>query len=131
MTGTPYGDRPSPSKLYRDPEHGIIMGVAAGIADYFGISRTTVRIVMVLALVFFTLPTFFGYLIAAFAVKPKPDGLYTSSEDEEFWRRTRVDPKRTVADIQQKFRTVERRIRQAEAYVTSSEFKLKRDFKEL
>jgi hypothetical protein len=36
-----------------------------------------------------------------------------------------------VSDISQKFREIERRIRAAEAHVTSSEFKLKGDFRDL
>jgi phage shock protein C len=64
-------------------------------------------------------------------LKAKPAGLYASPEEEDFWRRTRMDPGRTVADIGQKFREIERRIRAAEVHVTSSEFKLKRDFREL
>ncbi|MAF47762.1 MAG: envelope stress response membrane protein PspC [Rhodospirillales bacterium] len=125
------GHRQSPNHLYRDPENGMIMGVCAGIADYFGVSAGGVRIVMVIALFFFTVPIFVGYFIAGFLLKPKPPGLYADADEEDFWRRTRVDPHRTVTDIQQKYRAVERRMRAAEAYVTSSEFKLKRDFRDI
>lgn len=128
-----YGTTPkySRNKLYRDPKNGMIRGVCAGIADYFGISVGIVRVAAVAGVFFFSLPVVIGYLIMGFALNPKPDGLYKSSDEEVFWRRTRVDPSRTVSEIQHKFREVERRIRDAEAYVTSSEFKLNRDFKEL
>jgi phage shock protein C len=130
--GNKFGDNgQSPNRLYRDPENGMLMGVCAGIADYFGIAPGGVRIAAVIALFLFTVPVFFGYLIAGFLLKPKPPGLYASSEEEDFWRRTRIDPHRTVTDIQQKYRQVERRVRAAEAYVTSSEFKLKRDFRDI
>jgi len=127
-----YGqNKPSPNRLYRDPENGMLMGVCAGIADYFGVAPAGVRIAAVILLFLFTLPIFLGYILAGFLIKPKPAGLYASSEEEDFWRRTRIDPRRTVSDIQQKFRDIERRIRAAEAHVTSSEFKLKRDFRDL
>jgi phage shock protein C len=35
---------PAPRKLYRPTQGRVIGGVCAGIADYFGWSRTTVRI---------------------------------------------------------------------------------------
>ena len=121
----------SPNRLYRDPENGVISGVCAGIADYFGISVTPVRVAAVIGLIFFFLPVVIGYIAMGYFLKPKPADLYASAVEEAFWRRTRVDPSRTVSEIQQKFRGIERRIREAEAYVTSSEFKLNRDFKEL
>ena len=121
----------SPNRLYKDPENGMLMGVCAGIADYFGVAPAGVRIAAVIALFLFTVPIFLGYILAGFLLKAKPAGLYASPEEEDFWRRTRVDPRRTVSDISQKFREIERRIRAAEAHVTSSEFKLKRDFREL
>ncbi|MBT3551850.1 MAG: envelope stress response membrane protein PspC [Rhodospirillaceae bacterium] len=125
------GHDPSPNRLYKDPENGMLMGVCAGIADYFGVAPAGVRIAAVIALFLFTVPIFLGYILAGFLLKAKPADLYASAEEEDFWRRTRVDPRRTVSDIGQKFREIERRIRAAEAHVTSSEFKLKRDFREL
>lgn len=129
MTNT--SNQQSPARLYRNPGNGMIMGVCAGIADYFGISVGGVRIAAVIALLFFFVPVFIAYFLMGFFLKPTPEGLYATDEEKSFWQRTRVDPKRTVSDIQQRFREIERRIRNAEAYVTSSEFKLKRDFKEL
>lgn len=121
----------SPSRLYRDPANGIVRGVCAGIADYFGISVGAVRIAAVAGLIFFFVPVAIGYLIMGFVLDPKPAGLYTSSEEEGFWRKARTDPHATVSEIQARFRTIEKRIRDAEAYVTSSQFKLNRDFKDL
>ena len=104
-----YGDnRPSPNRLYRDPENGMLMGVCAGIADYFGVAPAGVRIAAVIAMFVFTVPIFLGYILAGFILKAKPAGLYASPEEEDFWRRTRIDPRRTVSDISQKFREIER-----------------------
>src|SRR3546814_10652038 len=52
---------PRPSRLYRNTERGVIFGVCAGLADYFGISRFIVRIVAVIALFMFPPPTLFCY----------------------------------------------------------------------
>lgn len=123
--------RQSPNKFYRDPQNGFIRGVCAGIADYFGISVLPVRIATVIGLFFFSFPLIIAYFVLGFVMPVKPANLYRNRDEEQFWQRTRVDPKRTVSEIQQKFREIERRIRDAEAHVTSSEFKLNREFKEL
>jgi hypothetical protein len=57
--------------------------------------------------------------------------LYSSREEEAFWRSVRLEPSRTAHDLLRKFQELERRLRAAEARVTSSEFKLRREFKDL
>ena len=37
----------SAHRLYRDPEHGLLAGVCAGIADYLAIDVTLVRVAFV------------------------------------------------------------------------------------
>ena len=45
--------------------HGdaVVMGVCAGVADYFSLDRTVVRLVALLLLWFFTVPTLLLYLL--------------------------------------------------------------------
>ena len=43
----------------------IIMGVCAGVADYFSLDRTVVRLVALLLVWFFTVPTLLLYLLLA------------------------------------------------------------------
>lgn len=121
----------SPSRLYRDTDHSVLMGVCAGIADYFGLPRWVVRVAAVFLLFAFTFMTVIVYFALGFMLKPKPLDLYANADEERFWRDARVDPKRTVGDLQSKYRAIEKRIRDAEAFVTSSEFKLRRDFRGL
>ena len=126
-------DDPGPSRqrLYRDGRRAWIAGVCAGIADYFGLSVCLVRCLTVLSAIFFTMPTLFAYFIAALVLKRKPEHLYASREEEAFWRSVRLEPSRTAHDLLRKFQELERRLRAAEARVTSSEFKLRRQFKDL
>ena len=126
-------DDPGPSRqrLYRDGRRAWIAGVCAGIADYFGVSVGLVRFLMFLSALFFTMPTLFGYLIAALVLKRKPEHLYASREEEAFWRSVRLEPSRTARDLARKFQDMERRLRAAEAKVTSSEYKLRRQFRDL
>ena len=128
MTNSP---RPSPGRFYRDSEGGLLLGVCAGIADYFGFAPFAVRVAAVFGLFFFTVPTVVAYGIAGMLLEKKPQHLYASREEEDFWRRVRVEPGHTVSELRHRFRDIERRIRAAEAYVTSSEFKLNRDIGEL
>jgi phage shock protein C len=118
-------------RLYRDSRRAWLAGVCAGIADYFGVSVGLVRFLMFLSGIFFTMPTLFGYLVAALLLRRKPDHLYASGEEEAFWRSVRLEPSRTARDLTRKFEELERRLRAAEARVTSSEFKLRGQFRDL
>jgi phage shock protein C len=122
---------PSRQRLYRDPRRAWLAGVCAGIADYFGVSVGLVRFLTFLSAVFFTMPTVFGYLVAALVLRRKPEQLYASGEEEAFWRSVRLEPSRTAHDLVRKFEELERRLRAAEARVTSSEFRLRRQFRDL
>ena len=122
---------PSRQRLYRDPRRAWLAGVCAGIADYFGVSLGLVRFLTFLCAIFFTMPTLLGYFIAALVLRRKPERLYSSREEEAFWRSVRLEPSRTARDLLRKFQELERRLRAAEARVTSSEFKLRRQFKDL
>ena len=128
----PHGDvRPSRRRLYRDGRRAWLAGVCAGIADYFGLSPCLVRCLVLASAVFFTFPTVVGYIIAAFVLPRRPADMYESEEEERFWRSVRLEPARTAHDLTRKFQDLERRLRAAEARVTSSEFKLRRQFKDL
>ena len=50
-------------KFRRARRDGIVMGVCAGIADFFSLDRTVVRLVALLLLWFFTVPTLLLYLL--------------------------------------------------------------------
>jgi phage shock protein C len=122
---------PSRQRLYRDPRRGWLAGVCAGIADYFGVSSGLVRLLTVLSAIFFTAPTVLAYIVAALVLTRRPEQLYASAEEERFWRGVRLEPSRTARDLSRKFQELERRLRHAEARVTSSAFKLRREFEDL
>lgn len=126
----PFGS-PNPHRLYRDPRRGRILGVFAGIADYFGIDPVVVRVAAVLAALFFTMPVLVGYLILGLVLKPKPARLYHTPEEEVFWRSVSIKPERTVAGLKHSFRDFDRRLAGIESCVTSQEFTLHRAFRDL
>ena len=121
----------SRQRLYRDPERGMIMGVCAGIADYFGLNVTLVRIAMVLALLFWWLFTLVAYLLMGFLLPKKPRELYATVEDEAFWRNIRRSPRDTFHDLRHRFRDIDLRVQRMERYVTSNRYDLDRQFRDL
>jgi phage shock protein C len=123
--------QPSRRRLYRDGRRAWLAGVCAGLADYFGVSPGLVRFLVFVSAVFFTFPTLLGYLIASFVLERRPADMYENEEEERFGRSVRLEPARTARDITSRFQDLERRLRAAEARVTSSEFKLRRQFRDI
>ena len=121
----------SPHRLYRDPEHGILAGVCAGIADYLGIERIVIRLAFVVALVFFIAPAALAYIVLAIALPKRPPALYRSEEEAAFWRGVATAPDDTLAALRRRFGDVEARLREMERQVTSGELDLRRKFRDL
>jgi phage shock protein C len=118
-------------RLYRDPAHGILAGVCAGIADYLGIERIVIRLAFVLALVFFIVPAALAYILLAIALPKRPPALYRSDEEAAFWRGVATTPDDTLAGLRRRFGDLEGRIREMERQVTSGDADLRRKFRDL
>ena len=79
-------------KLYRDPSRKVIAGVCAGLADYFSVDITIVRLVFVLTLIFKG-GGFLAYIILWIVMPRKNDALnepvvdYTVNDQNEPFRR--------------------------------------------
>ncbi len=132
MTAQPYNEPPRYNKLYLDKKNGKICGVCAGIADYFGIDRTVVRVLAILGLISPAGVTVcIAYFLSCWLLNPKPTDLFETKEEDEFWKGVRTQPKNTIRDVRHKFREIERRLRAAEAHVTSREYKLHKEFEDL
>lgn len=121
----------SPTRLYKDPHRGKIMGVCAGIAEYLDIKVGFVRIIGVLGIFAFGPLVVIGYLIMGFALDAKPADLYEDEREEEFWKQTRRSPDYTTAEMRRRFRDIERRASDLEAYMTSKRFRLDRELRAL
>jgi len=123
---------PSRTKFYLDKENKKWLGVCAGIADYSGLDVTLVRIGMVILTLLGSGMTFIAYFIAAWMAPVKPRELsYTSAEDAKFWQGVRTNPRRTTRLVRSRFRDIDRRLADVEAYVTSSHGRLSREIENL
>lgn len=121
---------PSPRTLYRDKQNGILFGVFAGIADYFGFKKGATQLCGLILCIIFS-PLIILYLILGFILPARPDNLYASASLEKMWRAYRRSPMGTVDEVKHRFRSMEARLQKMERYVTSNRYKLDKDFKDL
>ena len=63
-------------KLYRNTRRAKLMGVCAGLADFYDIDRNVVRIGTILLGWFFTMPVLFLYVMAGLLLPRRPEWSY-------------------------------------------------------
>jgi phage shock protein C len=113
------------TKFYLDKRNAKFLGVCSGIADFTGIDATWIRVAMVLGTVFGAGFLVVAYFAIAWIAEKKPYALYDQDADTQaFWQRARVAPQRTIRDVNSSFRDIDRRLRDIEGYVTSSNRRL-------
>ena len=145
-------------ELYRDPSRAKISGVCAGISDYFGLEVWVVRIIAVSALIFFQFPVLLAYGIAHFVLDPKPGSerprykrqtsgakpalaeVKKASPEaavapdkatvQQVWKKGRI-PGQMLRKLSKRFAQIEQRTQVMESYVTSRQFQLRKEFRNL
>lgn len=127
------GPGPNRHRIYRNTRNGKIAGVCAGLADYFGWRVKHLRIAAIIATVFFFPFPIFIYAIAAVIIKPDEPiaARYRSADEERFWRTYSVKPKATLSELKHRFRALDMRVADMEKTVTSNEFSLRKEFRDL
>ena len=120
------------TKFYLDTQNGKWSGVCAGIADYTGIDVTVVRIAFVIGGFASGFSLLMAYFIIAWMAPKKPNSLYErSKEEQKFWQGVRANPRRMARDVRSRFRELDRRLADVEAYVTRPENRLAREIEQL
>ncbi len=123
---------PNPHRLYRNRERGVLCGVCAGLADYFNIDVVLVRIVCILSLFLSGSLTFIAYIIACIAMPVRRGKTpRMNPEEDQFWRGVERRPEVTFSNLRYQFRDLEDRLADLECTVTSKEWKLRRQFRDL
>jgi len=121
------------NKLYRNPRRGMIFGVCAGIAEYFGFDINVTRVIVALG-AFVAFPFFcVAYLLLGLLL---PVRAYTGAERDAgspspLERQVRSSPHDTLASVRYRFRDLDARLQRLEKYVTSNRYKLDREFSKL
>ncbi|MBC7002518.1 envelope stress response membrane protein PspC [Photobacterium sp. BZF1] len=124
--------------LYRDPKNGKLGGVCAGVAEYFGMEIWLVRILTVSA--FLLGVGFFvtvAYIAACFILEKMPE---ERSQQQTIFREHHVKQKpwqagkpagQILHNVEVELDKMEQELRDMESYVTSSAFKVDREFRNL
>ncbi|MCF6226495.1 MAG: PspC domain-containing protein [Xanthomonadales bacterium] len=107
-------------RLYRDVDNGKLAGVCAGIAVYFGFNLKSLRLVWGIAFLFFW-PALI-YLVLALLIPRKPENLFASEAQENFYRGVNSDPRQLFGDLRLRFRDLDMRLQKMETHVTSRSF---------
>ena len=118
-------------RFYRDKERGVIGGVCAGLADYFGFNLKVTRILAVLSLLLAFPATVLAYIGIVLLVPAAPRRVPKPDFDAEFRRAVRSDPRHTMADVGRRYQKMEARLARLERYVTSPRFHLDQEFRRL
>lgn len=120
------------TKFYLDKQNGKWSGVCAGIADYTGVDVTVIRIGFVIGGFASGFSLLMAYFIIAWMAPTKPNRLYErSKEEQKFWQGVRANPRRMARDVRSRFREIDRRLADVEAYVTRPENRLAREIEQL
>ncbi|MGH8112093.1 MAG: envelope stress response membrane protein PspC [Rhodanobacteraceae bacterium] len=118
-------------RFYRDPRHGKVMGVCAGVADYFGWNVTFVRVLTVIAMVWSSGLGLAVYVVLGFLLPVKPERPYDWDTGDDYWRSVRRSAGDTFRDVRHRFREVDMKLQRMEGYVTSGQYDLDRKFRDL
>ena len=116
--------------LYRDKQHGKLMGVCAGIADYTGVNAFWVRLGFIL-LVMATGIALPAYFVAGLLLNKKPAHLYGDKDEQQYWQRVRQSPARSAREIRSRFRDIDRRLADVETYYVTSNPRLSAEIERL
>jgi len=128
-----YVGSPNPKRLYRSTKERVIGGVCGGIAERFGWEPTLIRIAAVVAFFAFAGPLIiFAYVIMWVITPKRPLTARNLSPDEDtFWRGVSDKPSVTFSNIRYKFLDLEDRLQSMERAVTSDEWRLRKQFRDL
>lgn len=121
----------SQRRFYRNSKRGMLGGVCAGIADYFGFNLCATRFLTVLLFLMFMPAVVLAYIGCVLLVPSDRQLQRPEPADPQFRQAMRSDPARTLADVKRRFQKLDMRLARLERYVTSSRFDLDQEFRKL
>ena len=78
--------RQNPHRLYRDRERGLLAGVCAGLAEYFGFNTRALRLVTAISAIFFAPFVVTSYIVLAILLPSRPVEPQLDERQKQFWR---------------------------------------------
>lgn len=127
-------DYAGPRKLRRNKIDGVFGGVCAGFGDYLGLDAVIVRIIFVISVIFLGFPLLAYFVLWIFIPSDKRAPYRREYREARKERKLNPDaPRRTSSfrDVKSKFRSLETRMQDLEKSITSKEWRLRRDFRDL
>lgn len=118
-------------RFYRKSKRGMIGGVCAGVADYFGFNLCATRFLTVIMFLMFTPLMILAYLGCVLLVPSDRKLASRAPADPGFRQAMRSNPAGTLADVRRRFQKLDTRLARLERYVTSSRFELDQEFRKL
>ncbi|MCA8899352.1 MAG: envelope stress response membrane protein PspC [Hyphomonas sp.] len=127
-----YGS-PNPKRFYRSRDDKVIAGVCGGLAERFGWEPILVRVLAVLGTLFMFGPVGVIIYVTIWMITPRaPMGRAPISPDEDaFWRGVSDRPRATFGNLKYTFMDLDERLRDIERKVTSDEWRLRKEFRDL
>ena len=119
--------------LRRIPQRGVVAGVCAGVAEYFGWSVKLLRAALVISVLLGAGAMIVVYLILWYVMDPvEPATPAASGHDGGDGSGPAGGARRpTMAEVQVRFERLDARLRGIEECVTDKEFELRRELKKL
>lgn len=113
-------NRPGP---YRS-RHGMIFGVCRGLAEYFDLSVTGVRLAFLVLALFTSIgPMVIGYLLAALLLRVEPVIPLGTDAEEEFYNSYTASRHMALLRLKRVYDNLDRRIQRLESTVTSRDYR--------
>ncbi len=119
------------NRMHRDPRRGVLFGVCAGIADYFGFDLNVTRILVGVGALFSFPIVLIAYLLLALMLPRKQYFEDERDEPDPLQRNVRAEPHSMLSSVRYRFRDLDTRLQRLEKYVTSNRFALDREFRRL
>jgi len=122
---------PNPTRFYRSRRDKVIGGVCGGLADRFGWDPVLVRVAAVI--LSFMTPLVLIYIVVMIITPLTPSGYGRTMDPEEnaFWRDVSDRPRATFSQMKYTFMDLEDRLQKMERKVTSEEWRLRKEFRDL
>lgn len=127
-------DYAGPRKLRRNKVDGILGGVCAGFGDYVGIDHTIMRFIFIALVIFTGIPLLVYPIFWIFIPKDSRATFRREYRERRKAKKERPEaprPTANVRDVQSKYRSLDVRLADLEKSVTSGEWKLRREFRDL
>lgn len=129
-----YTASPNPTRFYRSRSDSVIAGICGGLAERFGWEPLVVRL-LALALFFFVGgPLIVIIYLVVWMITPRRPLNYAGVGDadaEAFWRGVSDRPRATFSNLRYTFMDLEDRLQGLERKVTSDEWRLRKEFRDL